>query len=220
MGRCLSPCLGDLDPNLYRRRLDEVLRLFSGAGAGSPGAGPGQPLLDHIGAEMRRASAEQRYERAQALQRRAGRLRAILGRLDGVLESTHARPLMVLARHPVRPALEGFWLAGGRLVDSGEIAPGEDLAARCEAAVRRGGRAGDLGAHVPPAQIAPIRILQTWLQSHPQTPRVWLDPIPDVRALSELESQARAAPAPEPVRSAERELDDVGGDALVADDHG
>jgi hypothetical protein len=49
---------------------------------------------------------------------------------------------------------------------------------------------------------------------------VWLDPIPDVRALSELESQARAAPAPEPVRSAERELDDVGGDALVADDHG
>ncbi|HET9720421.1 MAG TPA: exonuclease domain-containing protein, partial [Solirubrobacteraceae bacterium] len=30
MGRCLSPCLGDLDPNLYRRRLDEVLRLFTG----------------------------------------------------------------------------------------------------------------------------------------------------------------------------------------------
>ena len=25
MGRCLSPCLGDLDPNLYRRRLDEAL---------------------------------------------------------------------------------------------------------------------------------------------------------------------------------------------------
>src|SRR5581483_2436609 len=30
MGRCLSPCLGDLDPNLYRRRLDEALRLFIG----------------------------------------------------------------------------------------------------------------------------------------------------------------------------------------------
>src|SRR6476660_3674365 len=28
MGRCLSPCLGDLDPNLYRERLDEALRLF------------------------------------------------------------------------------------------------------------------------------------------------------------------------------------------------
>ena len=29
MGRCLSPCLGDLDPNLYRSRLDQVLRLFA-----------------------------------------------------------------------------------------------------------------------------------------------------------------------------------------------
>ena len=65
--------------------------------------------------------------------------------------------------------LEGFWLAGGRLVDSGVIADGEDLAARCEAAARRGGRAGELGAHVPPGEIAPVRILQTWLASHPET---------------------------------------------------
>ena len=41
---------------------------------------------------------------------------------------------------------------GGRLVDSGVIADGEDLAARCEAAARRGGRAGELGAHVPPGR--------------------------------------------------------------------
>jgi len=217
MGRCLSPCLGDLDPNLYRRRLDEVLRLFSGAPARESGAVPGQALLDHVAAEMRRASSERRYERAQALHRRAGRLRAILARLDGVLESTHARPLLVLARHPSRPALDGFWLAGGRLVDSGEIAPGEDLAARCEAAARRAGRSDELGAHVPPAEIAPVRILQTWLQSHPETARVWLDPMPDAQTLSALESQARAEAAPAP--SGERQLDDVGGDVLVADGH-
>src|SRR5919108_2200460 len=30
MGRCLSPCLNDLDPNLYRRRLDGALALFTG----------------------------------------------------------------------------------------------------------------------------------------------------------------------------------------------
>ena len=34
MGRCLSPCLNDLDPNLYRRRLDEALALFTGRGDG------------------------------------------------------------------------------------------------------------------------------------------------------------------------------------------
>jgi DNA polymerase III subunit epsilon len=216
MGRCLSPCLGDLDPNLYRRRLDEVLRLFSGARERRPGSVPGQALLDHVAGEMRRASSERRYERAQALHRRAGRLRAILGRLDGVLESTHARPQLVLVRHPSQPRLDGFWLAGGRLVDWGEVGPGEDVAARCEAAVRRGGRAGELGAHVPPGEIAPIRILQTWLQSHPDCKRVSLDPMPDAPALAELEAETRAGPG----GSVERELDDVGGDVLVAHDHG
>src|ERR1019366_5052957 len=46
MGRCLSPCLGDLDPNLYRRRLDEALRLFVGGGDG------GRRLLEHVQAQM------------------------------------------------------------------------------------------------------------------------------------------------------------------------
>ncbi len=32
MGRCLSPCLGDLDPNLYRRRLDAALGVLERAG--------------------------------------------------------------------------------------------------------------------------------------------------------------------------------------------
>ena len=114
MGRCLSPCLGDLDPNLYRRRLDQALRLFAG-GQRDPGTRPGQALLDHLDDEMRRASVERRYERAQALHRRAGRLRAILARLDGVLESTHARPLLVLARHPSTTGARGV-LAGGRPV--------------------------------------------------------------------------------------------------------
>jgi DNA polymerase III subunit epsilon len=214
MGRCLSPCLGDLDPNLYRRRLDEVLRLFAG-GEREPGGRPGQALLDHLDEELRRASAERRYERAQALHRRAGRLRAILGRLDGVLESTHARPLLVLARHPSESALEGFWLAGGMLVDSGVIADGEDLAARCEAAARRGGRAGELGAHVPPAEIAPVRILQTWLASHPDTATLTLEPMPDARAIAEFAAAARAGAG----ASAERELGDDRGHAVIADQH-
>ena len=213
MGRCLSPCLGDLDPNLYRRRLDQALRLFA-AGQREPGTRPGQALLDHLDDELRRASVERRYERAQALHRRAGRLRAILARLDGVLESTHARPLLVLARHPSTASLEGFWLAGGRLVDSGVIADGEDLAARCAAAARRGVRAGDLGAHVPPGEIAPIRIVQTWLASHPETATLTLEPMPDAAAIAEFVAAARAGAG----ASAERELGDDRGNALIADE--
>ena len=93
--------------------------------------------------ELRRASVERRYERAQTLHRRAGRLRAILGRLDGVLEATHARPLLVLARHPSRPHARGI-LAGGRPAgrlgdDRGRRGPGGALCRRGRAA---GGRAG------------------------------------------------------------------------------
>jgi hypothetical protein len=121
--------------------------------------------------------------------------------------------LLVLARHPSRPALEGFWLAGGRLVDSGVIADGEDLATRCAAAARRGSRVGELGAHVPPAEIAPIRILQTWLASHPETATLTLEPMPDAAAIAEFVAAARAG------ASAERELGDDRGDALIADQH-
>ena len=58
MGRCLSPCLGDLDPNLYRRRLDEALRLFTTEADGR------DKLLAHVRGQMREAAARQHYERA------------------------------------------------------------------------------------------------------------------------------------------------------------
>jgi DNA polymerase-3 subunit epsilon len=163
MGRCLSPCLGDLDPSLYRRRLDEVLALFaSGDGASA--------LLGQLDRRMRAAAAERRYEQAAALRRRRGRLSTILGRLGGVLEATHARPRLVLAPHPSDPERrEAFWLAGGRLVDSGPLPedPAE-LRERDEGALRRAGRAGELGAHVPPAEVDEVRIITTWLASHPE----------------------------------------------------
>ena len=182
MGRCLSPCLGDLDPNLYRRRLDQALRLFAGGQRGA-GSRPGQALLDHVDDEMRRASAERRYERAQALHRRAGRLRAILGRLDGVLEATHARPLLVLARHPSTAALEGFWLAGGRLVDSGVIADGEDLVARVAiaAARARAGARGSSGRTSRPGRSRRSGSCRRGWRRIRTTPTLTLEPMPDRR---------------------------------------
>jgi hypothetical protein len=38
MGRCLSPCLGDLDPNAYRRRLDEARIVATWVAAHEPPA--------------------------------------------------------------------------------------------------------------------------------------------------------------------------------------
>ena len=159
MGRCLSPCLGDLDPNLYRRRLDEALRLFIGAEDGR------DRLLAHVRGQMHEAARQQQYERAAWLRRRLGRLGVILGRLGGGLEATHARARLVLAPHPVDPVRQdAFWLVGGRLVDWGE-APGDSdaLEHRTRAALQRAGRAGELGAHVPPNEIDELRIVSNYL---------------------------------------------------------
>ncbi len=210
MGRCLSPCLGDLDPNLYRRRLDEVLALFVGMPAGAE-----QPLLAHVHGQMRAAAAQQHFERAESLRRRAGRLRTILERLGGVLEATHARPRLILAPHPGDGPPEAFWLVGGRLVDFGSAGGAGELAERTARALTREGRAGEVGAHVPPDEIDEVRILGTWLASHPDTPQLALRPAPDGDALRELLERALARAGGS---GAEGELDDgrahlVGSDA-------
>ncbi len=208
MGRCLSPCLGDLDPNLYRRRLDEALRLFVSENAAD---GPGGALLDHVERQMQAAAGAQRFERAASLRRRLRRLGAVLGRLGGVLEATHARPRLVLAAHPTEDDFDCFWIAGGRLVDWGPLG-GCDLdqiETRTAAAAARSGRIQDVGTHVPPDEIDELRILGSWLAAHPDAPQLALRPAPDPVALRTFLAEASAR---------ERELDDDRAD-LVTDGH-
>jgi DNA polymerase-3 subunit epsilon len=190
MGRCLSPCLGDLDPNLYRRRLDEALRMFVGGEDGR------DRLIAHVEQQMRHAAAEQRFERAGWLRRRARRLRAILDRLGGVLEATHARPRLVLAPHPVGHAADAFWLVAGRLVDWGPVEPDADptsLQERTAAALTRSVRAGELATHLPPDQVDEVRIVASYLASHPETPQLVLESLPDPATLAEFVGAAGSA---------------------------
>jgi DNA polymerase-3 subunit epsilon len=202
MGRCLSPCLGDLDPNLYRRRLEQALRLFDGAGDG------GERLLAHVHDQMEAAAAELRYERAAWLRRRARRLAVVLDRLGGVLQATHAVPRLVLAEHPTGGRPDAFWLAGGRLVDWGPLPDATELHRRTHAAIARGGRRGELGAYLPPAEVDEMRIVATWLASHPEARVLALDPPPDAAALGRFahlngSSTTVAGTSPGPTDTAE-----------------
>jgi hypothetical protein len=107
----------------------------------------------------------------------------ILERLDGILEAIHSRARLILAPHPTRPTFDAFWVVGGRLVDWAPLPPLDALTARTERALARGGRGGELGAHIPPHEIDEVRIIAAYLASHPDTPQLILDEDTDAAAL-------------------------------------
>lgn len=178
MGRCLSPCLGDLDPNLYHRRLDHALAIFGGSGDGRAA------LLAHVDEQMRAAMVQRQYERAATLGRRRARLEVLLERLGGVLAATHAQPMLVRAPHPRDPVrADLFWLVGGRIVDSTEPAgcdavrdQNEDVVARTREALSRF-RIPAGTTHASPGAIDEMRIVSTWLARN-QGHSLAIDPWP------------------------------------------
>src|SRR3954471_15796052 len=171
MGRCVSPCLGDLDPNAYRRQVDRALGHFE-----EPGAG--EALIEELDRRMREASAAERFERAAALLRRKDRLAWVVDRLEGMLRATHAEPRLVLAQHPVKERFDAFWIVQGRLVDWGPLPGPSELAERTEAALARPpGRTA-----IPADEVDEIRIVASWVAEHePRT--LPLDPAPATEAL-------------------------------------
>ncbi|MEJ7781746.1 MAG: exonuclease domain-containing protein [Solirubrobacteraceae bacterium] len=148
MGRCLSPCLNDLDPNLYRARIDAALGLFSGE------YGDGSALLAYVEGRMREAAEAQRYEQAAWLRRRMARLEELCAGL-GALRCGAAGSRLVLAPSPEGLAVaDAVWLRDGRVAG---FAAGVRSAEEVEAVLRsvpRGGGSDD---------IAELRVVETWL---------------------------------------------------------
>ncbi len=187
MGRCLSPCLGDLDPNLYRERLDSALRLFDSDGSAA--------LLSHIAGQMREASGAEQFERAAWLKRRRDRLESLLRRLGGVLRSTHAGARLVLAPHPgAAGRFDALWIAGGRVVDWGPLpADPAETQARSAAALRS--VVTGSGGWLPATEIEETRIVGAWIAAH-QPPTLELGRGSDDERIAAFMAAARRAPAP------------------------
>ncbi|MFL5827366.1 MAG: exonuclease domain-containing protein [Thermoleophilaceae bacterium] len=156
MGRCCSPCLGDLDPNAYRRQLDAALGMFDEPGRAR------ERLLGHVEERMRGAAADERFELAASLRDRLGRLERLLDRLTGVLEATHARTRLVLAQHPTAERFDAFWIVGGRVADWGPLPDGDELVERTQRALERA-RPGGLLA---PEEVDEVRIVSSWIAAH------------------------------------------------------
>jgi DNA polymerase-3 subunit epsilon len=153
MGRCVSPCLGDLDPNAYRRRLDEALGLFDGLD------GP-ERLLARFDDEMRRAAAERKYERAAVLRDRRERIAELLRRLGGLVRAVHSGSRAVLAKHPVKAEWDLFWVAGGRVAEWGSL---RDQLPQLSTASDRLAAGPSKPPVVPAEEVHEVRIVSSWL---------------------------------------------------------
>jgi DNA polymerase-3 subunit epsilon len=149
-----------LDPNAYRRRLDQALGLFTSARDGRA------ELLAEVDRRIRAEATEQRFERAAWLRRRRERLAVLLERLGGVLAATQARPRLVLAEHPRGGRFDVFWLVAGRVTDWGPLLGIDDVEQRTAAALRTGDWR-EPTTYLTPDQAADHRVVATWLATHP-----------------------------------------------------
>jgi DNA polymerase-3 subunit epsilon len=183
MGRCCSPCLGDLDPNAYRRQVDTVMGLFDAP------EGAAQLLLAELDGRVAEASRLRRYEAAGALLRRRERLEGLLSRLDGVLRAVHSDPRLVLARHPVEPRFDALWLVRGRVADWGPLPAVDELAERTASVLPR---AGEPRRPVDAAEVDELRIVSAWIAEH-DPPSLTLDESPAPERLARFVRVAGAA---------------------------
>ncbi|UUY01894.1 hypothetical protein LRS13_14295 [Svornostia abyssi] len=166
MGRCLSPCLQDLDPNLYRRPAGRGPRVVRARR-------PTHPRRRCRAARARR-DGDGGGRGCSAL--RAGRLAAASPRAaEGAVPSpvgghrdATGHPCASVADHRAAPAGaapgDAFWLVGGRLVDWCRATSEAELERRSAAALARA--AGRVAAHVPAEEVDELRIVATWLASH------------------------------------------------------
>ena len=170
MGRCLSPCLGDLDPNLYRERLDAALRLFVDRRDG------GAALLAHIDAPAQRGgrgAATTSARRGCSAGARGSR-RCCAGSAACCARRTRARgSCSRRTRRGAGASTRSGSRAGASSTGARCRRDAAELAARTAAALRAAPRP-ELGGWLPADEVAEMRLVGAWLAAH-EPPALELD---------------------------------------------
>ena len=180
MGRCCSPCLGDLDPNAYRRQLDAALGLFDGPDGG-------RLLIEESTADGR----GRRERRSSAPPRCCGAASGWPGCSSGSTAScAPPTPLRALCWPATRSRTamthSGSCRPGGRLGLAARP-HGADGANGGRARARRPRAPGPL----PADEVDELRIVWGWLAEH-ELAELALDPAPSAPALLRFVGAATA----------------------------
>jgi DNA polymerase-3 subunit epsilon len=112
-----------------------------------------------------------------------------------MLEAMHARPRLVLARHPTKDLWDALWVVGGRVADFGALPSDRgEISERTAAAMTGAARLGVPGsaASVPAGEVDEVRIVASWIARH-EPPMIELDD--PVAAADWALSETAGAPA-------------------------
>ena len=156
------PACDDLDPNLYRERLDAALRLFVGGDGGAA-------LLARVDAQIARglggAALRARGLAAAPARPPRGAARRASG---GCCARSHTGARLVLAPHPEAAGrFDAIWIAGGRVVDWGPVrARGRSGEPRSARAFARAPAPGSLGGWLPADAVAEARLVGAWIAAN------------------------------------------------------
>ena len=181
MGRCVSPCLGDLDPNAYRRQVDAALAHFE-----EPGAG--ERLIEEIDARMREASGSRASsERRLCCAARSGSPGCSSG---STVSCARLTPRPASCSHSIRSSPASTPSGSSRAGSStgGRFRGATELAERTEAALARpAGR-----PVIPVEEVDELRIVAGWIADH-EPPALELEPTPTPAGPAPLRRRRYAA---------------------------
>lgn len=105
--KCSAPCVGRIDADSYRERVDDMCKFL---------AGNTRPFIRQLESAMKDASARQEYEEAARLRDRLGALRRAMERNAVVLDDGTDADVIALHDDSLETGVQVFHVRAGRLV--------------------------------------------------------------------------------------------------------
>jgi excinuclease ABC subunit C len=168
---CVAPCIGAIDQTNYRAMIDDLGRFLRGHT---------EPIVGRLKEEMARASEAMDYERAAALRDQLIAIEKVVEGQKVITQDKIDTDVVAFARDEKDACVQVFFIRGGKLIGREYfVLAGTHQADDSELVEAFVKQFYTEAAHIPrrvllPTEIEEARIIETWLQSRQDGPKVKL----------------------------------------------
>jgi excinuclease ABC subunit C len=168
---CLAPCIGAIDQSNYRAMINDLSRFLRGYT---------EPIIGRLKEEMARASEGLDYERAAALRDQLIAIEKVVEGQKVITQDKIDTDVIAFARDEKDACVQIFFIRGGKLIGREYfVLAGTHQAEDGELVESFVKQFYTEAAHIPrrvllPTEIEEARIIETWLQSRQDGPKVKL----------------------------------------------